>query len=139
MDDLTPQEQEFLDLLIEDVKLSDIEWESKFGNDLPELRRNLSLRRIAADAKIQRQKLKNIANYLKVEKLLRLIPKSIDKLEQFIDSDDETVSFKAVQQVLKGSLGYLEKAGQSVAQTDHLDGAKIKTDGEKLIIDFGGE
>lgn len=102
-----------------DIQLSEIEWRSIFGKqDLEVLRNDLSLRRMVAEQKAEDQKRKNLVRSMEISRLLKMIPKALDRLESIIDHGDDDLAIRAAQNVVKPSVAYLEKHAGFIAEKD---------------------
>lgn len=119
--DLTKTEQEYLQILIDGVRLSDIEMEATFGDELQSLRSNLVIRKLSADEKIKQKRRKNLVSDFKLEETIRIIPLALKTIVQIMQNGEESNRLRAAQTIVRPTLSYLEKHGQYVASVEIAD------------------
>ena len=137
MDNLSDKEKDFLDLLVSGVKLTESEWEARFGQqELQKLRNNVQLRRMSGDLKLSKEKRKSLINNYKLEQFIEVLPIALEGLVEIAKEGNERNKLEACKYLARPAMVYLEKHGVNIADLE-VGLASDDSNDDKLIINFG--
>lgn len=125
-DSLDDLEKDYVNIQLNDIKLSPVELEAKFGDRLMSIRADMKLREIVANEKIKKKSRKNLIDQQKLEKMVELNPIALKGILEIAQHGKEHNKLQACMFLLRPAVAYLEKQAMRVAEIESMDGNEDK-------------